>query len=73
MQLVSGLPPVLTLEQEKAFRSELCSYVEQSRDAGALPEHVIIAVREAIARAIPRLSPSVAEAAIRWCIEHYFR
>ena len=60
-----GVPWTATEE----FRGALCEYVETLQRSGLDVVHTILAVK----RALARVSPSLLEQSVKWCIEHYYR
>jgi hypothetical protein len=56
-----------------AFKDSLCSYVGTLKANGLPPERMLAAVKELLRTTQPALDSSLAEQAVKWCIEAYYR
>jgi hypothetical protein len=50
-----------------------CAFVDAARSEGMLPEHVVIAVRDAVKRSGARLADRTTQRVTQWCMQRYFQ
>ena len=63
----------LTQEERSELQERVCAFVDERKQAGLSPEHIVIELRRAgVSAGGGGFSDRLLEEAVQWCIRRYF-
>ena len=69
---IIALAKAPTAQEEETFQRAVCTFADDSRRAGVLPEHVIVMLREALRRSGYHLPERLERRMVEWAMLCYF-